>query len=209
IERSDGVTTISEYMRRRTVEFFASTKEIEVIHNFVNCHLYKPDPARRLAQKRLMHISNFREVKRPLDCVRILARVRQEVDAQLLMVGDGPLRSPAEQLARELGVEEQVTFLGKQDHVERIFPTTHVLLMPSELEAFGLAALEAMACGVPPVGTKAGGVPELITHGADGFIEGVGDLDAQSARAVELLTDDGLHHRMATAARHTAVRRFS
>ena len=96
-------------------------------------------------------------------------------------------------------------FSGKQDHVERLIPLAHVLLMPSELEAFGLAALEAMACGVPPIGTNAGGVPELITHGVDGFIEAVGDIDAQAARAVQLLTDDRLHERMAAAARQTAV----
>jgi glycosyltransferase involved in cell wall biosynthesis len=125
------------------------------------------------------------------------------------MVGDGPDRGPAEYLARELGVERHVTFLGKQDHVERLIPVAHALLMPSEMEAFGLAALEAMACGVPPVGTAVGGVPELITAGVDGFVEPVADLEAQSARVVELLTDDTLHSRMAIAARRSAVERFA
>jgi N-acetyl-alpha-D-glucosaminyl L-malate synthase BshA len=195
---------------------FGVKDRVRVIPNFVNVDTYKPDPqkagASRFApagDKLLIHLSNFRPVKRVLDCIHILARVRKRALAHLLMVGDGPDRGPAEILARDLGVQDHVSFLGKQDHVERLIPLAHVLLMPSELEAFGLAALEAMACGVPPIGTKAGGVPELITHGVDGFIEGVGDLDAQAARAVELLTGDGLHHRMATAARHSAVSRFS
>lgn len=208
IEKSDGITTISEYMRKRTIEFFSVGNEIEVITNFVNCNLYRPDPANRPAKKTLMHISNFRPVKRVLDCIQILYLVRKEVSAHLLMVGDGPERGPAEALAQELGLEEHVTFCGKQNHVERIFPTVHVLLMPSELEAFGLAALEAMACGVPPVATNVGGVPELVTHGLDGFLEGVGDVHAQAARVIELLTDDRLYETMSHAARRTAENRF-
>jgi L-malate glycosyltransferase len=216
IEQSNGITSISDFIQQRTAEVFGVKDRVRVIPNFVNIKTYKPDPkkagARRFApagEKLLIHLSNFRPVKRVLDCIHILARARKMAPAHLLMVGDGPDRGPAEILARDLGVQDHVSFLGKQDHVERLIPLAHVLLMPSELEAFGLAALEAMACGVPPIGTKAGGVPELITHGVDGFIEGVGDLDAQAARAVELLTDEGLHHRMATAARHTAVSRFS
>jgi glycosyltransferase involved in cell wall biosynthesis len=125
------------------------------------------------------------------------------------MAGDGPDRGPAEMLARELGVERDVTFLGKQDHVERLIPKAHVLLLPSELEAFGLAALEGMACGVPPVATNAGGVPELVNHEVDGFIEPVGDIHAQAARVLQLLTDDALYARMASAARQAAVTRFA
>jgi glycosyltransferase involved in cell wall biosynthesis len=112
-------------------------------------------------------------------------------------------------LARELGVHRHVTFLGKQDHVERLIPQAHVLLLPSELEAFGLAALEAMACGVVPVATNAGGVPELIRHGVDGFVEPVGDIAAHSARVLQLLSDDSLHAGMAAAARESAVSRFA
>jgi len=216
IEQSNGITSISEFIRERTAEVFGVKNQVVVIPNFVNIETYKPDPekkgARRLApagEKLLIHLSNFRPVKRVLDCIHILARVRKAAPAHLLMVGDGPDRGPAEILARELGVQEHISFLGKQDHVERLIPLAHVLLMPSELEAFGLAALEAMACGVPPIGTDAGGVPELITHGVDGFIEAVGDLDAQAARATQLLTDDRLHQRMAAAARQTAAGRFS
>jgi N-acetyl-alpha-D-glucosaminyl L-malate synthase BshA len=209
IEQSDGVTTISRYMQQRTIEFFGVRNEIEVISNFVNCDVYRPDPERRPSKKRLMHISNFRPVKRVLDCVRILELVRKEVDAELMMVGDGPLRGPAEDLAHDLGLERHVMFLGKQDHVERLFPTAHVLLMPSELEAFGLAALEAMACGTPPVATRCGGVPELIHDGVNGFLEPVGDIAAQARRVVELLTDEKLYERVSRAAREAAQSRFS
>lgn len=209
IERSDGVTTISEYMRRRTVDFFGITKPIEVIHNFVNCERYAPDQeARRRGKKRILHISNFRPVKRVLDCVRAFALVRKEVDAELLMAGDGPDRGPAEHLARELGVEQHVRFLGKQDHIERLIPRAYALHLPSEIEAFGLAALEAMACGVPPVATMTGGVPDLITHGVDGFMEAVGDTAAQAKRLTELLANTALHDRIAAAARKTAQTRF-
>ncbi len=147
-------------------------------------------------------------MKRVQDCIRILAEVRKHTPAHLLMCGDGPERGPAEILARKLQIERHVTFLGKQDHVERIIPLAHVLLMPSELESFGLVALEAMACGVPPVGTKVGGVPECVTDGEDGFLEAVGDIDAQAARVVQLLTDPDLHYRMRKAGRWNASERF-
>jgi N-acetyl-alpha-D-glucosaminyl L-malate synthase BshA len=209
IEQSDGVTTISRYMERRTVEFFGIENPIRVIHNFVNVETYKPSPDRSRSEKILLHISNFRPVKRVFDCIRILAEVRRQGPVRLLMAGDGPDRGPAEMLARELGVDGDVTFLGKQDHVERLIPKAHVLLLPSELEAFGLAALEGMACGVPPVATNAGGVPELIRHGVDGFVEEVGDIPAQASRVVQLLADDALHGRMAEAARTAAVERFA
>jgi N-acetyl-alpha-D-glucosaminyl L-malate synthase BshA len=209
IERSDGVTTISEYMQRRTVDFFGIRKPIEVIHNFVNCSLYRPDPdAQRMGRKRILHISNFRPVKRVLDCVRVFELVRKEVDAELILAGDGPDRGPAERLAQDLGVENHVRFLGKQDHMERLIPRMHALHLPSETEAFGLAALEAMACGVPPVATRTGGVPDLITHEVDGYMEGVSDTGGQAGRLIELLSDEGLHERISRAARETAVKRF-
>jgi N-acetyl-alpha-D-glucosaminyl L-malate synthase BshA len=215
IERSDGITSISEYLRGQTVDVFGVREKIEVIKNFVNCELYKPDREKKQARcyapegaKLLIHVSNFRPVKRVLDCVRILAEVRRQTPAHLLMVGDGPDRGPAEHLARELGVDQHVSFLGKQNHVERIIPLAHVLLMPSELESFGLAALEGMACGVAPVATRVGGVPELIEHGVDGYLEPVGDIPAQAARVIALLTKDDLHARISGAARWTAAERF-
>lgn len=210
IEQSDGITTISEYMRAQTVEFFQVRNPIRVIHNFINSSVYKPDESRRASsRRRILHISNFRPVKRVLDCIHAFAGVRKEIDAELVMAGDGPDRGPAERLARELGVDAHVCFLGKQDHMERLIPHMDALHLPSEMEAFGLAALEAMACGVPPVATRTGGVPDLITHGVDGFMEEVGNYDAQAVRLLQLLTDDTLHDRMAAAARHTAVSRFS
>jgi N-acetyl-alpha-D-glucosaminyl L-malate synthase BshA len=209
IERSDGVTTISNYLQKRTTDFFGVQNEIRVIHNFVNVDLYKPDPDRSRTEKVLLHISNFRPVKRVLDCIRIVAEVRKQGPVHLLLAGDGPERGPAESLSRELGVERDVTFLGKQDHVERLIPKAHVLLLPTELEAFGLAALEAMACGVVPVATNAGGIPELITHGVDGFAENVGDTATQSSRVIELLQNDALFERMCSAARQTAIERFA
>jgi len=209
IERSDGITTISEYMRQRTVDFFGVQNPIEVIHNFVNCSLYRPDESARAGgKKRILHISNFRPVKRVLDCIQAFAKVREQVDAQLVMAGDGPDRGPAEELARQLGVDAHVRFLGKQDHMERLIPRMHALHLPSEMEAFGLAALEAMACGVPPVATRTGGVPDLITHDVDGYMEPVGDTDAQAHRLTELLTNEALHGRISEAARHTAQTRF-
>ena len=156
IEQSDGITAISHDLRRQTVEVFDVANEIRVIHNFVNCTTYAPDPERRGierfapgGEKLLIHLSNFRPVKRVQDCIRILAEVRKHTNARLLMVGDGPERGPSEHLAWQLGVGKDVEFLGKQNGVERLIRLAHVLLMPSEMESFGLAALEAMACGVP------------------------------------------------------------
>lgn len=210
IEKSDGVTVISDFLRQETEQVFGISRRIELIHNFVNCDLYRPTEKRDAkVRPRLLHISNFRPVKRVQDCVRVLAAVRREVDAELWMAGDGPERSPAERLARELGVESHVRFLGKQDHMERLIPQTDVLLMPSEREAFGLAALEAMACGVPPVAARSGGVAELIKDGVDGFLAPVGDVESMSARVLQLLRDDGLAIQMSTAARRTAESRFS
>ena len=215
IEKSNGITSISEYLRQRTVEVFDVPNEIRVIKNFVNCDLYHPDNEKKGAavyapagEKLLIHLSNFRPVKRVLDCIRILAEVRKSVPAHLLMVGDGPDRGPAEHLAREMNLDRHISFLGKQSHVERLIPLAHVLLMPSELESFGLVALEAMACGVVPVATRVGGVPELITEGEDGFLEPAGDIAAQAARVVALLTDDALHYRMAKTGRWNAAERY-
>ena len=172
--------------------------EIRVIKNFVNCDLYHPDNEKKGAAA--LRAEGREAADSPLEFPAGEARAglhpdsgggaRSSVPAHLLMVGDGPERGPAEHLARELGVDEHVTFLGKQNHVERLIPLAHVLLMPSELESFGLAALEAMACGVVPVATRVGGVPELITDGEDGFLEAVGDMAAQAARVMALLTDE-------------------
>lgn len=208
IECSDGITTVSDYLNRRTREVFGIGKPITTVPNFVNCDLYRPAAEPHPGPPRLIHISNFRPVKRPVDCVRVLRRVLETTEAELWMVGDGPERSSAERMASELGVASQIRFWGKQDNIERLLPQADVLLLPSEHEAFGLAALEAMACGVPPVATSTGGTAELVTHGVDGYLEGVGDTDAQAARVVDLLTVADARNRMALAARKTAVTRY-
>jgi len=215
IDRSPGVTTISEYLRKRTVDVFGVTNGIRVIPNFVNCDLYRviQDDGLRIRyappdEKILIHLSNFRPVKRPLDCIRILARLNKTIPSRLLMVGDGPERGPCESLARELGVEDRVEFLSKQLQVAPLLALADVFLLPSEQEGFGLAALEAMACGVPTVASDVGGIPELITPGEDGMLCPVGDTDAMTDACAALLGDADRYETVAGAVRQTALTRF-
>jgi L-malate glycosyltransferase len=215
IEESDGVTAISHDLRQQTEKVFGIREgAIQVIHNFVNLSQYCPHANAESLRKggrplRMMHLSNFRPVKRVLDCVRILAEVRREVDAELWMAGDGPDRGAAERLAHELGLIGHIRFLGKRNDVPLLLRETDVLLMPSEMESFGLAALEGMASGVVPIGTRVGGVPELIEDGVDGFLCEVGDVDAMAERAVRVLQHVGVRETMAAAARRTAEQKFS
>lgn len=215
IEQSDAVTAISQDLRERTFKEFEIRGNIELIYNFVNCEKYRRDPEesyhRRFApanEKILLHLSNFRPVKRVTDVVEIFDRVRQKVPAKLLMIGDGPDRSAAEMLARRKGIHDHTFFLGKQESVEEMLSIADLLLLPSEMESFGLAALEAMACEVPPIASRVGGVPELITHGVDGLLAEVGDLQTMADYALQLLEDPALHSAMAQAARQTAKKRF-
>ena len=219
IQESDGVTSISSYLKEQTVEHFGVTREIEVIPNFVNCNVYAPikDEARRAeARKRLaapdeailMHLSNFRPVKRVVDVVKIFARIVQEMPAQLILVGDGPDRSAAEWLAHDLGIQARVHFVGKLESVNELLPLADILLMPSELESFGLAALEAMACKVPSIATRVGGVPELIDDGVTGLLYEVGDVEGMSLGALSLLKDRERLNAMRDAGRKTAQKRF-
>jgi N-acetyl-alpha-D-glucosaminyl L-malate synthase BshA len=218
IASSDGVTAISSYLREETVRQFEVDRPIEVIPNFVNCDLYQPlspeareEGRRRYApngEKLLLHLSNFRPVKRVADTVEIFAKVAAEVPARLLLVGDGPERSNAEYRVHALGLQDRVHFLGKQDEVHQLLPLADLLLMPSKLEAFGLVALEAAACRVPTIATRQGGVPELIEDGVNGRLLPVGDVDGMAAAALELLRDDAALQQMATAARQTAQQRF-
>ncbi len=209
IEQSDGVTAVSGFLREETRQVFGTSRPIDLIYNFVNVDLYHPVDRAPNPRFRLLHISNFRPVKRVLDCVRVLAAARREVDAELWMAGDGPERSPAERLAHDLGLERYVRFLGKQDQIERLLPQCDALLMPSEREAFGLAALEAMSCGVPPVAAASGGVAELITAGVDGYLAPVGDVEAMGGGVIRLAQDQDLAQRIGRAARQTAVTRFT
>jgi N-acetyl-alpha-D-glucosaminyl L-malate synthase BshA len=218
IDQSDGVTAISNYLRDQTVQQFKTKREIEVIPNFVNCDVYTPlSPEIREAgrarfaepgEKILIHLSNFRPVKRAVDAVEIFARVVEEVPARLLMVGDGPDRSQAEWLARSKGIQERIHFLGKQSSVNDLLPLADLMLMPSEMESFGLVSLEAMACKVPTIATAVGGIPELIDDGVNGQLFPVGDVQSMAAAAVALLSDDAKHAAMAAAGRQTAQNRY-
>jgi N-acetyl-alpha-D-glucosaminyl L-malate synthase BshA len=219
IQESDGVTSISTYLKEKTIQNFDVTRGIEVVPNFVNCDLYTPikDEAKRAEERErlarpdeaiLMHLSNFRPVKRVVDVVRIFAQVAKEMPAQLVLVGDGPERSAAEWLARDLHIQEKVHFLGKQERVNELLPLADLLLMPSELESFGLAALEAMACKVPSIATRVGGVPELIDDGVTGLLYPVGDVDAMAQGALGLLKDNARLEGMREAGRKTAQSRF-
>src|SRR5438128_706463 len=188
IEQSDGVTAISRYLQERTHREFDIRNHIEVIHNFVNCDVYRrhADWQQQRAEyapngeRILVHLSNFRPVKRVTDTVEIFDRVRKQVPSKLLLIGDGPDRSRAEWLAVQKGIHDDVLFLGKQDQIHEKLGMADVMLVPSELESFGLAALEAMACEVVPISTKVGGVPEVIEHGTTGYLADVGDVDSMA-----------------------------
>ena len=217
IDESDGVTAISSHLRERTRENLGITREIEVIRNFVNCDFYIRNPE-LVAQQRprfaksderlLVHLSNFRPVKRVLDVIEVFARVARVLPARLLMIGDGPDRSAAEFLALRLGVADRVDFVGKQENVNELLPLADLMLMPSEMESFGLAALESMACRVPAVATRVGGVPELIDDGVNGLLFDVGDVDSMAEGAISILSDPALLERMSTASRRTAQDHF-
>jgi len=216
IEESDGVTAISEYLRERTLREFEIKNEIKVIYNFVNCDLYvrKPEAAQQRLQyapngeRILVHLSNFRPVKRVTDTVEIFDRVRKKIPSKLLLIGDGPDRSRAEWLAAQKGIQHDVIFLGKQDEVYEKLPLADIMLLPSELESFGLAALEAMACQVVPIATRVGGVPEVIEHGKSGFLADVGDVETMANYAINLLNDESALQEMAKASRAVAQSRF-
>ena len=217
IQQSDGVTAISAHLRDRTLEAFDITSEIEVIRNFVNCDVYvrKPDLVAAMRpryaspdEKLLVHLSNFRPVKRVTDAVEVFAQVARAIPARLMLIGDGPDRSTAEYLAARRGVQDRVHFLGKQDNVQDLIPLADLMLMPSEMESFGLAALEAMACRVPTIATRVGGVPELIDDGITGLLFSVGDVEAMSKAAIELLSDSTRLETLSRAARKTAQDHF-
>lgn len=218
IDQSDGVTAISNYLREKTIQEFHPERAIEVIPNFVNCDVYTPlsDEERAAGRARyaadgekiLVHLSNFRPVKKTADVVRVFARVAHELPARLLMIGDGPDRSTAEWIAHRKGIQDRVHFLGKQSSVSEILPLADLLLLPSELESFGLVALEAMACRVPTIATRVGGVPELIEDGVTGRLFPVGDVEGMAGAAVELLRDPARYQAMAEAGRKTAQARY-
>lgn len=197
INKSDGVTAVSEHLKRDTYEFFEIETDIKVIPNFIDLNRFslkaKDHFKKAIApegEKILVHTSNFRKVKRTEDVVRIFAKVLEKIPSKLLMVGDGGERSDCEQLCRDLGVGDDVRFLGKQDAIEEILSVSDLFLMPSQSESFGLAALEAMACKVPVISSNAGGLPELNLDGVTGFLKDVGDVQGMADSSIYILEDE-------------------
>jgi len=212
IERSDGVTAVSRFLREKTTTNYGIDKEIEVIPNFVNLNHYLRhggEEVRKLctdpSEKIVAHTSNFRPVKRVQDVIRIFHEVHKRVPSRLLLIGDGPDRSQCEYLCRELGIYDHVKFLGKQTEFVNVLSAADLFLMPSQSESFGLSALEAMACEVPVISSSVGGLPELVIHGETGYIAEFGDIERMAKYSIELLTNPAKHKIFATAARKRAM----
>ncbi|HSM08285.1 MAG TPA: N-acetyl-alpha-D-glucosaminyl L-malate synthase BshA [Gemmatimonadota bacterium] len=217
LERSDGLTAVSQYLRDETYRAFECPQcDIRVIPNFVDPTVYDRTryecASTALAprgEKILMHVSNFRRVKRVDDVVRVFGRVRERISVQLVLVGDGPDRPLAQETAEQLGIADDVLFLGKLDSVAELLSRADALLLPSEQESFGLVALEAMACGTPVIGTSGSGLTEVVDDGHTGFLHPVGEIDAMAESALALLTDTERWARFSAAARRRAVDNFS
>lgn len=216
IEKSDGVTAVSRFLREKTLSNFNIDREIEVIPNFVDTELWsrRDDPRKRLqfapnGEPVLVHISNFRPVKRVADVIRTFKQVREKMPAKLLMVGDGPDRAEAERLCRDLEIVADVRFLGKQTALPEILSASDLFLMPSQSESFGLSALEAMSCGVPAITSSTGGLSELVVHGVTGYIAEVGDVDRMARYAIDLLSHRKKFEQFSRAARDRAANNFS
>lgn len=215
LQQSDGVTSVSRFLKQATIETF-DFDEIEVIPNFICSFHYKRlenSPLRQeLApngEKLLVHVSNFRAVKRPLDCVEILAKVKQKGGkARLIMVGDGPERSACVYRAEQLGVKDDAVFVGKQANIADYLGVADIFLLPSELESFGLAALEAEACEVPVIATRIGGIPEVVTDGETGFLSDIGDMEKMSDDVMKFLNDEEMRRTFGEKARESAIARY-
>ncbi len=215
IEESDGVTAVSRFLKEKTLTNYNIQKEIEVIYNFVDLDIYKPVPSDVFRQhiapngeKVLVHTSNFRPVKRVPDTIRIFEKVKKEIPAKLVLVGDGPDRSECERLARELSLHTDVIFLGKQDALAEILNAADLFLMPSQSESFGLSALEAMACAKPVVSSSVGGLPELVIHNETGYIAEIGDVERMAKYSVDLLTNEKKYNIFSKNSRERAVKYF-
>jgi len=215
IHQSDAVTAVSNDLIQETRQLLDITTPIELTYNFVDKRVYYPRDVSQLRQdyakpdeKILMHISNFRPVKRVSDVVDIFDRVQQSLSAKLLLVGEGPELTKIQCKVKSLGLEDKVLFLGKQEDVAQVISLADVLLLPSEKESFGLVALEAMACGVPTIGSTAGGIPELVTHGETGYLAPIGDVEAMSQYAIDLLKDEGRYQSFVDACVDRARRVF-
>lgn len=216
LQQSDGVTAVSKFLKQATIETF-DFDEIEVIPNFICGKHYFRTPEAPLrtelapnAERLLVHVSNFRHVKRPVDCVEILAKVRAEgQNARLVMVGDGPELSAVRYRGEQLGMNGNIVYVGKQANIADYLGVADVFLLPSELESFGLAALEAQACEVPVIATRIGGIPEVVNDGETGFLSDVGDVGKMSVDALKLLRDEDLRRAFGTRGRELAISRYS
>jgi len=213
IRESDGVTSVSQYLKEETIRTFGVGESIKVIPNFVRApEVQKPHCRDWLAPKDsavLVHISNFRPVKRVMDVIKTFERVRKQTPARLVMVGDGPDRAEAETYCREHGIASEVRFTGKQLDVGAVLACADLFLLPSATESFGLAALEAMSYGVPVVAAAVGGVPEVIREGIDGFLRPMGDVDGMAEAAIRILKEPGLRKRMGESARKHSLGDFA
>ncbi len=215
IEKSDGVTAVSRFLKEKTITNYGINKEIEVIPNFVDTQLFsrmaETNVRKAIApngENILIHISNFRLVKRVTDVIRIFNLVLKKVPSKLVLVGDGPDRSNCENLCRELGLGDSVKFLGKQAELVELLSAADLFLMPSQSESFGLSALEAMACEVPVISSSVGGLPELVVHGETGYIAEIGDIERMAKYAIELLVNTTRREMFAKAGRKRAVENF-
>ncbi|MEO1436800.1 MAG: N-acetyl-alpha-D-glucosaminyl L-malate synthase BshA [Bacteroidota bacterium] len=200
INKSDGVTAVSEALKQETVQHFELTKDIRVIPNFIDFSRFKKSDKDHFkkaiapnGEKILMHVSNFRKVKRVEDVLDVFKIVYQKVQSKLILIGDGPERGKAEQRCRELGICHEVRFLGKQDAVEELLAIADLFILPSEHESFGLAALEAMACEVPVISSNTGGIPEVNIDGQTGYLSEVGDVKHMAEKAISILSDPEIH----------------
>ncbi|GAB6929994.1 N-acetyl-alpha-D-glucosaminyl L-malate synthase BshA [Paenibacillus sp. JCM 10914] len=215
INESDAVTAVSQDLIRETKELLDITRNIDLTYNFVDPRVYYPRNSKTLrrdyadpSEKILMHISNFRPVKRVGDVIEIFNKVQAHLPAKLLLVGEGPDLPKIQCRINELGLGEKVHFLGKQDEIAHVISMADVLLLPSEKESFGLVALEAMACGVPTVGSTAGGIPELVAHGETGYLAPIGDVASMSEYVLGILKDEGLSERMRKACLQRSLSMF-
>ncbi len=215
IEQSDGVTAVSRFLRDRTKEQFRISRPIEVIHNFVDVERFRPgigegrDLYARPDEKILIHVSNFRPVKRVPDVIEVFRRVNEKIPSVLLLVGEGQERNVAQDLVWKYGLQYKVHFLGNQDFVEELLALSDLFLLPSEKESFGLVALEAMSCGCPVIASNAEGIPEVVKHGMTGVLHDVGDVEGMAESAIRLLGDPQLHRRFSDAARRWVVEHFA
>lgn len=213
MERSDAVTAVSDWLTAETEREFALNRPVQRIYNFLDQKKFPPETPQRCTladdnEKIIMHISNFRPVKRVTDVVRVFNKVIETVDARLVMVGDGPERLSAVGVAKQLGITNKITYLGTQENIETLIPCADLVFQPSEHESFGLTHLEAMTCEVPVLATNSGGVTEVVEHGVTGYLANVGDIDAMADYAINILTDNALAKEMGRLGRLRALEYF-